>query len=223
MEVAPPTGRRGRPRKVLNHDLVKEAFAPNRRITITAYANAVGVHRNKLSEYLREVGLKPSSSDISDDSLDQMVRDFRKQRPQSGLLYITGHIREKGIHVPRSRIRQSVKRVDPTGLLVRRQVAIKRRRYKVAGPNEVWHTDAHLKLSRYGVAIHIFNEGYARLVCIIYFISWNQVCSSCYISRSPPLLQALATMLPPSFVTLSMLSLSLVFLLGFVVIEEERT
>lgn len=158
------TGRRGRPKKQFNYEVISEAFSSKRRITIKAYAKAINVHRNTLSNYLAEVGIAPKYEDMSDGEIDDLVRDFRKDRPDSGLGYLAGYIRLHGLRIQRKRIRASMRRVNSPGLLLRRRVAIRRRTYRVQGPNAVWHVDGHLKLIQYGIVIHIFAEGFSRLV-----------------------------------------------------------
>ena len=62
---------------------------------------------------------------------------------------IQGYLETKGVHVPRQRVRESVRRVDPEGCEERWAAAVHRRTYKVATPNSLWHMDGHMKLIRY--------------------------------------------------------------------------
>lgn len=68
------------------------------------------------------------------------------------MVQLAGHLRAEGIKVQRTRIRASLRRVDPDGVLHRGSVArvTRRRQYSCAGPNHVWHIDGHHKLIRYG-------------------------------------------------------------------------
>jgi hypothetical protein len=45
-----------------------------------------------------------------------------------------------GYHIPRDRIRSSLIRIDPVQRVFQR-IRIRRREYKVAGPNALWHHD----------------------------------------------------------------------------------
>ena len=47
----------------------------------------------------------------------------------------------QGVHVTRQRVRDCMERVDPSGAALRalRSKVRKRRVYKVAGPNSLWH------------------------------------------------------------------------------------
>lgn len=58
------------------------------------------------------------------------------------------YLKAAGIFVPRYRVRENLSIVDPVGTASRWGQSIKRRTYKVATPNSLWHMDAHLKLSR---------------------------------------------------------------------------
>ena len=60
---------------------------------------------------------------------------------------ISGHLLNKGIRVTRSRIRESIHRVDPSGVEMRRTTAVRRRLYSVSHSNYVWHIDGNHKLS----------------------------------------------------------------------------
>ena len=58
----------------------------------------------------------------------------------------TAFLLEQGIHVPCQKVRDSLLRVDPDGVMGRFKKAIKRRSYHVPGPNSVWHLDGYHKL-----------------------------------------------------------------------------
>jgi len=62
---------------------------------------------------------------------------------------IQAYLRAAGFHVQRYKVRQALNEIDPIGTASRWSQSIKRRIYKVATPNSLWHMDAHLKLSRY--------------------------------------------------------------------------
>ena len=54
--------------------------------------------------------------------------------------------------------------VDPDGIEKRSRYKLKRRQYKVPGPNHLWHIDGFDKLKRYGFAIHGCVDGFSRRV-----------------------------------------------------------
>jgi len=79
---------RGRPRKIVNADLLKEAMEPTRRISQVLLAEKLGIHRNTLRGKLKENSINTSFSDISDGDLDQIVKGYRDSHPNSGIRFV---------------------------------------------------------------------------------------------------------------------------------------
>ena len=52
-------------------------------------------------------------SDISGTQLDVIVRDIKRDHPNDGEVMIAGHLLNIGICVQRSKLRESIHRVDP--------------------------------------------------------------------------------------------------------------
>ena len=88
---------------------------------------------------------------ISDVDLDQ---HFNSLHPHSGERVVSGHLRSEGIRVQRERVRQSLRRVDPTGVELRARRVLHRRVYHVETPNALWHLDGYHKLIRWRFVIH---------------------------------------------------------------------
>ncbi len=88
-------------------------------------------------------------STITDSDLDNMVKKVMGGNQKIGPNSIQARLLSMGFKVQRHRVRDSVVRVDPGGSAARTSVAIKRRCYRVAGPNSVWHIDGNHKLIRY--------------------------------------------------------------------------
>jgi hypothetical protein len=84
--------------------------------------------------------------------------------PYSGESYVRGSLKGKGIHVQRSRIRESLKRVDGIARAVRKRYAISRRIYNVPGPNHLWHIDSNHKLISWRFVIHGCIDGFSRAI-----------------------------------------------------------
>ena len=61
-------------------------------------------------------------------------------------------------------VRQVLKIVDPAGVQRRSKHRLKRRSYKVKGPNYIWHVDGYDKLKPFGFCIHGALDGYSRRV-----------------------------------------------------------
>lgn len=83
--------------------------------------------------YRRRVqyGMGDTFSNISDEELDCQIREILTQTPYSGETYVRRGMKGKGMHVQRSRVRESLKRIDGVARAVRRRYAICRRVYKV--------------------------------------------------------------------------------------------
>ena len=64
---------------------------------------------------------------------------------------MTGHLRSRGIRIQQSKIRDSMRRVDPHGILIRalEMNIINRRVYSVPSLLALWHIDGNHKLIRY--------------------------------------------------------------------------
>ena len=74
-----------------------------------------------------------------------------------------GHLTSQGYRIQRRRIRESLHRVDPWGIDQRCRRVLHRRKYKVAGPNSLWHIDGMHKLIRWRIVIHGGIDGYSRI------------------------------------------------------------
>ena len=74
--------------------------------------------------------------------------------------------------VTRETVRQVLKIVDPEGVEARRKHRLRRRKYKVRGPNDRWHIDGYDKLKPFGFCIHGAIDGYSRRIL------WLEVSSS---------------------------------------------
>lgn len=162
------TGKRGRPRKIVSESFLREAFKSGRNISISRVATSLGVHRNSVKNYMKlyNVVKKPYSS-IADPLLDSMVKCFKDSHPNAGIRYIRGFFLHQGIRVQRSRILAALSRVDSVAKVVLRNKTIKRREYKSARPNALWHMDGHHKLGPWGIVIHGITDGFDRVVGLV--------------------------------------------------------
>ena len=77
---------------------------------------------------------------------------------------LAGHLKARGIHVQRSRLRGSIHRIDPQGVVERRLHTIRRRTYHAPAPNYVWHLDDTHKLIKWKLVVHAGIDGYSRLI-----------------------------------------------------------
>ena len=116
----PPTGSRGRPRFAL--DVYRAKQLHDLGLAWKDISSAMGVSRKTLYNHLLAAGLstaRPMYSDITDDDLDDVVQEICTSHPFTGSAVVHGHLETRGIHVQRSRVQASLRRVDPFGVLIR--------------------------------------------------------------------------------------------------------
>uniref|UniRef100_A0A7M5X4R2 Integrase catalytic domain-containing protein n=1 Tax=Clytia hemisphaerica TaxID=252671 RepID=A0A7M5X4R2_9CNID len=143
--------------------------------TITKCAQLLGVSRHTILNRRDEYGMpsvRRTYTDIDDNQLDEVISEILRITPNSGERYTIGALRERGLHVQRNRIRQSILRLDPIGRECRRRRTVFRRQYHVHGPNSLWHIDGHHKLIRWRFVIHGGIDGYSRC-CVFLRCSGN--------------------------------------------------
>ena len=98
--------------------------------------------------------LRRAYSNISDAELDVIVSEINHEHPRHGYRHIEGHLQHRDIRLPRRRIRESLDRVDPEGIVLRWAYTIQRRVYNVSGPSALWHIDGLHALIRWRIIIH---------------------------------------------------------------------
>lgn len=100
---------------------------------------------------------------ISDVELDEKVHEITSIFPNCGEKTVSGRLNSMGIIVKRQSIRESLHRVDPIGVISRRNV-LHRRKYNVNSPNTLWHIDGYHKLIRWRLVIHGGIDSFSRLI-----------------------------------------------------------
>lgn len=159
------SGSRGRPRKHISKTYLQEVFRPGRNISATKLAKALGVHRRTVANYSKLYGIhRPHYSAITDDNLDQLVRQYKERHPCTGIRYLQGFLLQNRLRVQRHRLIASIARVDGVNKELRKDTTIKRREYQSARPGALWHLDGHHKLIMWGIVIHGIIDGYDRMV-----------------------------------------------------------
>ncbi|KAI9523800.1 hypothetical protein NQZ68_024322 [Dissostichus eleginoides] len=103
---------------------------------------------------------------LDDNSLDETVTQILQHHPNSGYKMMVGHLNARGIRIQRQRVQESMRRVDPGGVLIRTlQLNPRRRRkYFVPAPNSLWHIDGNHKLIRWRFVVHGGIDGFSRLI-----------------------------------------------------------
>ena len=87
---------------------------------------------------------------------------------------IAGHLLKQGIRVQCAKLRESIHRIDPHGVVERRSVAVRRREYHAKGPNEVWHIDGHHKLIKWRLVTNEGIDGHSRMITYLHCSSNNR-------------------------------------------------
>ena len=143
---------RGRPRFYIAQDQL-ELFL-DYGLKASDIAKMLCVSEKTIYRRLQEFGIsvRDTYSDINDTSLDITVRNICQQFPNCGYKMMRGHLLSKGIKIQEYRVRESMRRVDPDGIVIRAlQLKVTHRRvYKVRGPLALWHMDGNHKLIRLG-------------------------------------------------------------------------
>ena len=107
----------GRPR--LQVDVEEIAEMRKLGVSISKISEVLGLSRSTLYRVLEGSDLI-DVTEISDQELDSVVASYKETHPNDGERILIGYIRSKNIHVPRSRIRSSIRRVDPHAIQQRK-------------------------------------------------------------------------------------------------------
>lgn len=141
----------GRPRYEISFHQLETLIFMN--LSVPNIAQIVGVSvstiRRRMSQY--NLSIRDTYSRISDADLDSVVLDIQTRFPGWGNRQVYGCLVSRGIRVQFERVRESQRRVDPEGSIMRRLNRVQRRRYAVQGPRHLWHVDGNHKLIRYGL------------------------------------------------------------------------
>ena len=114
----------------------------------------------------------PKYDNISNESLDSIVSAVLQNFPNCGVRRMKRFLLGRGIGVQWSRVRSSLCRNDPNGILLRTSQLniVNRRHYSVPGPRSFWNLDGNHKLIRWGFVIHGCVDGFSRRIMF-----WNAV------------------------------------------------
>ena len=146
--LASHTGVVGRPKYIIpEHNLI---FLLENRFSVPQIANMIGVSISTIRRRMDDLGLSVRAlySDISDIELDELVRYIHQEHPVCGCGQMQGHLLSRGYRIQQIRIRESLRRIDPTGTALRRLYVMNRCHYSVPAPLSLFHIDGHHKLIR---------------------------------------------------------------------------
>lgn len=72
---------------------------------------------------------------------DVITRQFVDTQPNSGVRSVAGFLRGMGLRIQRSRVRDSLMRIDPRGIEAQFRRALHWRQYSVCMSNSLWLID----------------------------------------------------------------------------------
>ena len=155
----------GRPLIPVNMEAVKELRSLN--YTWKQIALYLGLSRSTLYRRLKENGIDKFTS-LTDEQLDAVVLNIKETHPHDGEVLVQGHLRSINVQVPRQALRNSIHRIDSSGVAERSTSTIRRRIYSVPHPNFVWHLDGHHKLIKWKFVIHGAIDGFSRMITFLH-------------------------------------------------------
>jgi hypothetical protein len=120
------------------------------RFSVPQIADMLGVSVSTIRRRMTEYGLSVAAtySSLSDDDLDTLTKEIQQIFPMCGNRQMMGQLLARGIRVQQYRVRESQRRIDPEGSMLRRLNSIHRRVYKVYAPRALYHIDGNHKLIR---------------------------------------------------------------------------
>lgn len=132
--------------------------------SVVQIAKMLNVSRPTVYRIMNDAGVARSYSTIDDEGLDNVIRQIKSEHPNAGEVMVMGHLRAKGFRLQRGRVRSSIHRVDPEGIVTRGRDKPRRRVYDAPCPNYVWHMDGNHKLVRWKIVTHLSIDGFSRLI-----------------------------------------------------------
>ena len=153
----------GRPKADVNLDAVE--FLQSLNLSVTKIGTILGVSRSTIYRRMTEEGrVMGTYSMISDASIDSIVRRIKEDHPNDGEVMMAGHLHRIGVRVTRAKLRASIHRIDPQGVVARGRRIIARRVYSAPHANYIWHLHSHHKLIRWRMVIHGAIDGFSRKI-----------------------------------------------------------
>ena len=92
------------------------------------------------------VSISAQYAEITNHELDKITREIQSAFPMCGNRQMQGHLLSRGLRVQQVQIRDSQRRVDPHGMLVRHLHTVHRCQYKVRAPRSLYHIDGNHKI-----------------------------------------------------------------------------
>jgi len=142
------TGTVGAPKIAISKEQLK--YFIDNGFTIHQISSMINVSTRTIKRRLREfdIKIKEQYTTISDFELDRIIETILKDFPNTGYKRMKGFLISRNLRVQEYRVRESMRRVDPEGVILRalQCTTVIRRAYNVKGPLSLWHMDGNHKL-----------------------------------------------------------------------------
>jgi hypothetical protein len=153
----------GRPRFNVDRDQV--LHLQNLGFSRSTISIMLNISRTTLWRRLNEWGMhRARHTLITDNDLTEIIRNVYTRHVHCGVRMMIGHLRRLGIDVPRQRVREILREIDPANSAIRWGMAIRRRVYSVPCSNFLWHIDTHHGLIRWRLVTAGGIDGFSRLI-----------------------------------------------------------
>jgi hypothetical protein len=140
-------------------------FQYNAIVDFLSKRHGISMSERTLRSRLNAYGLRRRSPEYNLDEIRGLIQEKLRgpacmggYRSMWHALCISGH------QVPRNVVEQLMRELDPEGCQIRKARRLRRRTYRVPGPNHCWHTDGYDKLKPYGFPIHGCIDGWSRKI-----------------------------------------------------------
>jgi hypothetical protein len=151
-------------------NLIDEGFA------ISKIVKLLSVSESTIFRRMRQYSIsKNIFSTCNDDELDASVGPLIKEYPFCGENILGQMLRKSGIKVQRWRLRESMHRLDVSGINERKMGRLQRQVYNVQGVNHLWHVDTNHKLIRWRLVIVGGIDGFSRMIMYLNCTDNNKV------------------------------------------------
>ena len=130
-------------------------------------AKKLKISRSSLLRWRNLVNWNDTYVEIDDNELDVFVQNVLNRHPRTGEKQMSAQLVSEGYKVSRDRVRNSLQRVNPGAVQMRKVRRLRRRQYSVPGPNYLWHLDGHHKLGVFNIVTHACIDGYSHVVTFI--------------------------------------------------------
>ena len=132
------SGQRGRPK--ITVDLAKVQILRDLGFSWKKICQKSGVSASTMKRRVsKEPSLQTKFTEITEEALENTVREIKDQFPRCGERIVIGMLRARGIRVQRERVRTIIRRIDPIGTTLRWFDAHERVPYNVPASNCLWH------------------------------------------------------------------------------------